>query len=551
MTVAASRDALEKALESLIRENSEVKEKLKECNARLEQYGKGAYHAEEADVRNIAGPYFDPTVPPESEGFLIIDPIYGSIRIEGALTRLVRHGVYARLDSIRQLAFVSIENANATHTRQAHSYGVSRFCEMAVENFLREDKIFVIGSDKIERFDLDADQKQEFVLLAKACGLLHDIGHAPFGHNLDRLVSIKLPETNEGGQRNDKYFSAFYIKNYVSDTLKAMKLDPEVVISILCPSFGAKPREVAYSKYLSIIKNVVDSDLDVDRIDYLIRDSMSTGLGLAYMNVPALINGMRPVVVTEDSKKIYSLAYDERIISHVEHAIYARHAMYEYCYETDTRLACECMLVYCINYFLNESRLQITDLVKYGDEDLLNHVLRYSDINGPAHNLANMLKLGKAYETLFRQPTNPGERGGTCKVVDDFIDIRGDEKISDPMIMFDDWRNKIVEKILPKPERWKVLVWVTPPDRYEQTRAVNLFILKKTGGVYSTPRITEFKPRIGNIVMDYTTSMPSTRVFANRTLSSDIIKRIRTAAELFFKVEKKEEKEKKASMTSE
>jgi len=547
VAISASREALQKAVDQLRSEKAQIARKLEESEERLQQSKKLLSKEEEVDVSNIAKLYFDPAVPPESEGSLMMDPVYGSVRIEPRLSRLVRHGVYARLDSVRQLAFVSVESANATHTRLAHSFGVSRFCEMAIENFLREDKIFVIGSDRTERFDLEPHDKQEFAFLGKVCGLLHDIGHAPFGHNLDRLVSIQVPETNVGGQRVDKYFSALYIRDYVADTLRTIGVDPETVISILCPSFGAKPGQTAYSKYLPIIKNVIDSDLDVDRIDFLIRDSISTGLGLAYINATALIDGMRPVLSEQDGRRIYSLAYDERVISHIEHAIYGRHAMYDHCYETDTRLACEAMLVYCIRYFLEESSQKIAELIKYGDEDLLGHVIRYSDSRGPARNLARLLKLGTAYETVLRQPTNPKVRGGTCKVVDDFIDARSKDKVSDPMTIFDDWKNKIVEGVLPKEERWKALVSMTPPDRYEQSGVVNLYVLRKKGGVYATERISELKPRIADIVRDYTRSMPHTRVFVNPTLDAGVVSSIRERSYGFFQVEKTKTQE---AMTS-
>lgn len=539
MTISPSKEALEKAVDQLRIEKAEIEKKLEESERQLGQSRKLVSKEEELDVTKIARLFFDQVVPPESDASMMMDPVYGSIRLEPKLSRLVRHGVFARLDSIRQLAFVSIESANATHTRMAHSFGVARFCEMAIENFLREDKIFIVGSDKTETFNLEPDEKSDFIFLGKVCGLLHDIGHAPFGHNLDRLVSIQVPETNQAGQRVDKYFSAVYIRDYVADALSAIGIDPRMVIDIFCPSLRAKPKQTAYSKYLPIIKNVIDSDLDVDRIDFLVRDSISTGLGLAYINATALVSGMRPVVVKGgDGKRIYSVAYDERIISHVEHAIYGRHAMYDHCYETDTRLASETMLVNCMRYFLEKSSQKIIELIKYGDEDLLGHVIRYSETHSPAYNLARLLKLGKAYQTVFRQPTNREARGGSCKVVDDFVDARSNDKISDPMTIYDDWRNKIVERILSREDRWKVLVSMTPPDRYEQSGAVNLYVLRKEKGVYNTQRISEFKPRIADIVRDYTRSMPHTRVFANPMLEQRVVDSIKKSVESFFKVEK-------------
>jgi len=540
VTIQPSRQALEKAVDELRKEKSEIQQELQESQRKLRENEGLVSRQEAVDVSNIATMYFESTVPPESEvETLMMDPVYGSVRIEPRLSRLVRHGLFARLGSIRQLAFVSVESANATHTRQAHSFGVSRFCEMAVDNFLRLDRIFVINSDKTENFQLKSNEKTEFIFLAKVCGLLHDVGHAPFGHNLDRLVSTQILESREGGQRADKYFSALYIRDFLKDTLETIGVDPDVVIRILCPGFLSKPKETPYTKYLNIVKNVIDSDLDVDRIDYLVRDSMLTGLVLASLNPTALIHGMRPVVNDQDGERIYSLAYDERVISHIEHAVYGRHSMYDHCYETDTRIACETMLANCFRDFLEKSSRKITELIKYTDEDLLSHILRYGDDSSPARSLARLLKLQRIYQTVFRQATNAEVRKGACLVVDEFLEERSENRVADPMRRFDDWRDKIVEGILSKEERWKTLVSVTPADRNEQSGVINLYLLKKKNGVYLTQRIGEFKPRIAQIVREYTKSMPQTRVFVHPLLEHRLVDAIRRSSEKFFEVVKK------------
>lgn len=543
MTIRPSREALEKAVDELREEKSEIEQQLTESQRKLREKEGLVSKQEEVDVSNITTMYFDSQVAPENAiETLMVDPVYGSVRIEPRLSRLVGHGLFARLDSVRQLAFVSVQSANATHTRQAHSFGVSRLCEIAIENFLNQDKIFIIDSDKTENFDLSLDAKTELIFLAKVCGLLHDIGHAPFGHNLDRLVSTNAPESRIGGQRADKYFSALYIRDFLKDTLQTIGVDQDTVIRILCPGFPSSPRDAPYTKYLNIVKNVIDSDLDVDRLDYLVRDSMTTGLGLAHLNPMALIHGMRPVVTTQDQERIYSVAYDERVISNIEQAIYGRHLMYDHCYETDTRIACETMLINCFRDFLEESSQRITELIKYGDQDLLSHILRFSDQDSPTRKLAHLLKLQRVYQTVFCQATNAEVRGGACPVVDEFLQERSENKVADPMTRFDDWRDKIVEGILSKEERWKTLVTVTPPDRYEQSGVVNLYLLKrKENGVYFTERISEFKPRIAKIVRDYTMSMPKTRVFVHPLLESERVVSIRKRSEKFFEVRKEEE----------
>jgi len=536
MEVVPSRGTLQKAVDELRDDLRKSKERIEDLQKELEDCREGLLRNEATDLSIIAEPYFERTIPNPSGPNLIIDPVYGSIRIEPKLSRLIKHGTLVRLDYLRQLPFVAVENANATHTRQAHSLGVARFCEMAIQEMLNRDKIFVKNSDKIENFDLEHSDKEEFVFLAKVCGLLHDIGHAPFGHSLDRLVPIKIKEAQKGGQHPDKYFSALYVKEYLSDALQEIGIDPDTVISILCPAFGANPEEKPYTKYLSILKIVVDSDLDVDRMDFLIRDSMSSGLPFAFVNATALIDGMRPVTTEEEGRKIYTLAYDEGVASHVEHATYGRHAMYDHCYETDTRIACETMLIYCVRDFLHQSSLEMKDLIKYADDELLNHIIKYARRDTTAFNVAVELKMRRVYDTVFSQATDPKLRGGICEVVDDYIKARIEERYDDPIAPIEDWRNKITDGVLSREgEEWKTLVYLTPPDRFEQSGIVNVYILLGKSG-NKVARISDHKPRIGQIVRDYTKSMPRLRVFVSPSLDENKVGLIRNNCERFFRI---------------
>ena len=107
---------------------------------------------------------------------------------------------------------------------------------------------------------------------AKVTALLHDLGHGSFGHALDKYIGFRNP--GDPKPSPDKYYTGKYLESYLRSTLEQEKvgLDSKEIAAILRREQREKLPGID-----SLIAGVVDSPLDVDRMDYLIRDAQMTG----------------------------------------------------------------------------------------------------------------------------------------------------------------------------------------------------------------------------------------------------------------------------------
>jgi len=196
----------------------------------------------------------------------------GGIRVPGVrnvtLTRRVRdvvdHPAFQRLRRVRQLGPTHLVYPGAVHTRFEHSLGVYACVQLYLRNLLG-DPAFA-----------DAVGEQD-ILTVLAAGLLHDVGHYPFAHNLEAL-HIKGRDTprheDVGGEiilgRIEALRGARTIGEILTDD---WSVDPRRVISLCTGELGPEPSAVD-----RVLRSIVSGAIDADKMDYLERDSIHLGV---------------------------------------------------------------------------------------------------------------------------------------------------------------------------------------------------------------------------------------------------------------------------------
>ena len=158
---------------------------------------------------------------------------------------------FQRLARIRQLGLVSLVYPAAHHTRFEHSLGVYRTALQFVRQ-LQHDPRFV---EAIEVHDVE-------VFLVAA--LLHDLGHWPYCHPIEDLALPGVPE-------HEMFANSFLLEGEIAETLgDSWKIHPREVVELL----SAKPRNRAGR----ILKSMLSGPVDIDKMDYLFRDSLHAGV---------------------------------------------------------------------------------------------------------------------------------------------------------------------------------------------------------------------------------------------------------------------------------
>lgn len=231
------------------------------------------------------------------KGKIINDPVYGFIKFpERELMQLISHRYFQRLRNIKQMGMAHFVYPGAVHTRFHHSLGAAHLMHTAL-NELRSKNI---------------DITDEETLAARQAILLHDIGHGPFSHALEYILAPGI--AHEAVSR--------LIMQRLNDELGGL----DNAIAIFNNHYPKK-----------FLHHLVSSQLDMDRMDYLNRDSFYTGVSEGVIGYDRIL---QMLTVVNDN-----LAIEEKGIYSVEKFIIARRLMYWQVYLHKTVLGVEMLII--------------------------------------------------------------------------------------------------------------------------------------------------------------------------------------------------------------
>lgn len=229
---------------------------------------------------------------------IINDPVFGFIKIKrGLLYDIVQHPFFQRLNRINQLGLASVVYPGARHTRFQHSLGAFYLMSEAIKS-LTEKGVYI--------FDSEAEAVQAAILM-------HDIGHGPFSHVLENTLIHGISHED---------ISLMMMEQINHDLKDQLNL----AISIFKDEYPNK-----------IFHQLISSQLDMDRLDYLRRDSFYTGVtegNIGSARIIKMLNVADDKLVVE-SKGIYS----------IENYLTTRRLMYWQVYLHKTAVGYEKVLV--------------------------------------------------------------------------------------------------------------------------------------------------------------------------------------------------------------
>ena len=245
---------------------------------------------------------------------IINDPIYGFITIdEGIIKDLIDHKCFQRLRKISQLGLSHLVYPGAHHSRFHHAIGCLHLMNKAISQLRKKGHIIT-------------DKEAEGLKIAI---LLHDIGHGPFSHALENTIIKEL---------SHEEMSLIYMQD--------LNIQFNGKLSIAIQIF-----KDSYSK--KFLHQLVSSQLDMDRLDYLKRDSFFSGVTEGNIGTERIIN----MLDVRDGK----LVIEEKGIYSIEKFLFSRRLMYWQVYLHKTVVSAEQMLIKIIERvkFLLKSKNKI------------------------------------------------------------------------------------------------------------------------------------------------------------------------------------------------
>lgn len=341
------------------------------------------------------------------------DPIHRNILLEPWAVDLIDSRELQRLRRVRQLGTAYLVYPGANHTRFEHSLGAHK-----------------LAQDATRAFGLAGDEARTI----EAAALLHDVGHGPMSHLFEEVAIGKEIHHEEFGVDLIRWSG-------LADRLRSHGIDPNAVADLVV---GKGPRS-----------RIVSGDIDVDRMDYLVRDAHYTGV--------------RASVDPERILHTLTLAADgvlvrEEGVTSVEALLLARFLMYPAIYFHHTCRSAEAMLIAAIRDLVDQGA-QLNDLRTLDDFQLLN---RLEAATGFARDVAVRIQERRLFKRAFE---------GTHAIVeaDEFLQ----QLVKDPK------RRTAVERELAQECGLRPREVIVDAPRLPMVREVEARVLRKDGEVVS------------------------------------------------------------------
>ncbi len=257
----------------------------------------------------------------------IRDPVHGSIHILDEEIPIIRDEFFQRLRNIKQLGFSEYVFPGATHTRFIHSIGVMNVASSAF------DRLF-----KARLFDKDVLRLKETFKLA--C-LLHDVGHAPLSHSTEtvmpKLSELNIPKEflSKKDLKHDRQATHedYTIKSIVDSSFassfslveKKFGLERKYIADLITGhTSDANYFTIEGINYFPILHQLVSSELDCDRMDYLLRDSYFCGVSYGSYDLDWMLDNLEICV----ENNFAYLGINERAVVTFDDFLLSRYHMF-------------------------------------------------------------------------------------------------------------------------------------------------------------------------------------------------------------------------------
>ncbi|SNR30870.1 HD domain-containing protein [Halorubrum vacuolatum] len=255
----------------------------------------------------------------------IKDTVHDHIEIDGVAADLLDTPTVQRLRGVSQLGTVQLVYPSANHTRFEHSVGVYHLASRALEHLGIDGR----NADRIE-----------------AAAILHDVGHGPFSHNLEALTHRRTGKYHDDVEE-------LLASGSVGEVLRDHDLDPRRIADIVAG-------EAPYA-------GLVSGELDVDRMDYLVRDAYHTGVPYGTIDTERFV---RELTFTDDDGSP-RLVLDEGNVQTAESLLLARALMNPVVYTHHVARISKAMLRRGARRLLDETGFTAERLRRMDDADFL------------------------------------------------------------------------------------------------------------------------------------------------------------------------------------
>ncbi len=331
------------------------------------------------------------------------DPVHGFIELTADELKIVDSAPFQRLRNIKQLATTYLVYHGAEHTRYGHSLGVMHLVTRVFDSINAKNPCL---------FHQDEEENEKIVIryrqILRLIALTHDLGHAPFSHASEEL----FPKGRKHEDYTKDIIEKTEINTYITDI--GNKLTEKygstfgITPTLLWKIYGNPPSTID-EDYIwpdfPFLHSFVDSEMDCDKMDYLLRDSLFCGVSYGKYDLERFISTL--TVYKNPDEKILQLAISSGGIQAFEEFVLARYFMFIQVYFHKTRRYYDMVLINCLRQILPDEHypLNLDDYLQWDDTRVIQAIKEnnFEDAKEYRNRKANM--------TLLRETKAHAEEG--------------------------------------------------------------------------------------------------------------------------------------------
>ena len=255
-------------------------------------------------------------------------PVHGFIQVDDWERQIIDQPAFQRLRRIRQLAWTDLLYPGAMHTRFEHSLGVMHVASMLYDSIVKKSGDVLEQHLAYTEEGLDRDRH-----LVRLAALLHDVGHAPFSHSSEDLFPVR----DRGGKKfGHEDYSAAIIRTELRSAIEDHPLNENMGFN--ADNIAALIEGSAGAKRALFWRDLINGQMDADKMDYLIRDSLHIGVQYGRFDLSRLVNSV--IAIPPDKENPHPrLGIEEGGWHAAEALVLARYFMFTQVYFHKTRVA--------------------------------------------------------------------------------------------------------------------------------------------------------------------------------------------------------------------